>query len=447
MIVQPESLASSVRRTPRGASPASPAATVDEIAARPVAILPRVGASAEVTPEGVRRGDPDALAALCDRRGAAVLSYAEHVAPGAAGPVAAAAFSGFRATVAAQDEHAAIDPDALLLKAARRAAASRELRVGPTPVPGCITAADLVGWIEETLPRDEQEDFEEHVAGCTACVAQVARFEAAERAYEQPPDAPLPASIARLVVGALVTAAPVTARGGDAEAVRRAAEQEVCRVERQAPKRPVAPAATASAVLDRPATTALDRPSRSGEGTTSLLARARGHRATKAPRGTSAPRVRSRRRGPRRRLGFGASRSIALNSGPAGGSASVLPSDGGSAPVETLASAAPSQDAGAARVERERAGAAREQRASRTASMRRAATARRARAARQRRSAPQPPPPPPASRAQVARPPAPAPPPPPPPAPPPPATPPPAPQPPPPPPAPAGGQFTEGGET
>ena len=221
-----------------------------------MAILPRVGASAEVTPEGVRRGDPDALAALCDRRGAAVLSYAEHVAPGAAGPVAAAAFSGFRATVAAQDEHAAIDPDALLLKAARRAAASRELRVGPTPVPGCITAADLVGWIEETLPRDEQEDFEEHVAGCTACVAQVARFEAAERAYEQPPDAPLPASIARLVVGALVTAAPVTARGGDAEAVRRAAEQEVCRVERQAPKRPVAPAATASAVLDRPATTA-----------------------------------------------------------------------------------------------------------------------------------------------------------------------------------------------
>jgi len=163
-----------------------------------VAILPRVGASAEVTPEGVRRGDPDALAALCDRRGAAVLSYAEHVAPGAAGPVAAAAFSRFRATVAAQYEHAAIDPDALLLKAARRAAASRELRVGPTPVPGCITAADLVGWIEETLPRGEQEDFEEHVAGCTACVAQVARFEAAERAYEQPPDAPLPASIARL---------------------------------------------------------------------------------------------------------------------------------------------------------------------------------------------------------------------------------------------------------
>ena len=425
-----------------------------------MAILPRVGASAEVTPEGVRRGDPDALAALCDRRGAAVLSYAEHVAPGAAGPVAAAAFSGFRATVAAQDEHAAIDPDALLLKAARRAAASRELRVGPTPVPGCITAADLVGWIEETLPRDEQEDFEEHVAGCTACVAQVARFEAAERAYEQPPDAPLPASIARLVVGALVTAAPVTARGGDAEAVRRAAEQEVCRVERQAPKRPVAPAATASAVLDRPATTALDRPSRSGEGTTSPTARALVDRATKAPRGTSAPRARSRRRGPRRRLGFGASRSIALStlvalavgaatltslkSGPAGGSASVLPSDGGSAPVETLASAAPSQDAGAARVERERAGAAREQRASRTASRRRAATARRARAARQRRSAPQPPPPPPASRAQVARPPAPAPPPPPPPAPPPPATPPPAPQP---PPAPAGGQFTDGGET
>jgi hypothetical protein len=43
-----------------------------------------------VTPVGVRDGDPDALAGLCDRRGPAVLAYCEVVAGAQAAAVAAA---------------------------------------------------------------------------------------------------------------------------------------------------------------------------------------------------------------------------------------------------------------------------------------------------------------------------------------------------------------------
>ena len=55
----------------------------------------------------------------------------------------------------------------------------------------------------------------------------IARFEAAERAYQHPPQAALPADVARLIVRALVAAAPVTACGGDVAEARAAAEQIV----------------------------------------------------------------------------------------------------------------------------------------------------------------------------------------------------------------------------
>ncbi|HEV2777134.1 MAG TPA: hypothetical protein VGV90_16205, partial [Solirubrobacteraceae bacterium] len=182
----------------------------------------------EVTAGGIRSGEPEALAGLCKRRGGAVLVYSEHVAPGQAGHAAADAFAQFRARVATADE-SSLDAESILLSATRHAAAARgaSSRRGADGYSECPAAALLVGWIEDTLPAAEREHFEQHVVSCSACVDAVARFEAAERAYEHPPEAPLPASIARQIVGALVAAAPVTALDGDVAAVREAAEKGV----------------------------------------------------------------------------------------------------------------------------------------------------------------------------------------------------------------------------
>src|SRR5437660_1569992 len=82
--------------------------------------------TAAVTPAGVRDGDPAALAALTERRGSAVLAYAERVAgPELAVDAAAEAFARFRAAVVAVDDPLSIDPEALLLHVTRRAAAGR----------------------------------------------------------------------------------------------------------------------------------------------------------------------------------------------------------------------------------------------------------------------------------------------------------------------------------
>ncbi|MEJ7786918.1 MAG: hypothetical protein WKF96_19125, partial [Solirubrobacteraceae bacterium] len=77
---------------------------------------------AAITPQGVRDGDPAVLAALATRRGPAVLAFAgEVVEPSYVVRAAADAFARFRAEVA--DPAGSVDahPDALLLRAARRA--------------------------------------------------------------------------------------------------------------------------------------------------------------------------------------------------------------------------------------------------------------------------------------------------------------------------------------
>ena len=48
------------------------------------------GHAGAVTPEGVRAGDPAALAALCERRGGAVLAYCREVCDPGDAPLAAA---------------------------------------------------------------------------------------------------------------------------------------------------------------------------------------------------------------------------------------------------------------------------------------------------------------------------------------------------------------------
>ena len=69
--------------------------------------------AAAVTPEGVRAGDPAALAALVERRGAGVLAYAREVSDPSVAPLAAAeALARFRAAVVASATRPTWTPNA-----------------------------------------------------------------------------------------------------------------------------------------------------------------------------------------------------------------------------------------------------------------------------------------------------------------------------------------------
>lgn len=397
----------------------------------------------EVTAGGIRSGEPEALAGLCKRRGGAVLVYSEHVAaPGQAGHAAADAFGRFRAQIVAADDPS-LDAEALLLSATRYAAAARGAfaGTGADEHAECPSATLLVGWIEDTLSTPEREYFEQHVVGCSACVEAVARFEAAERAYEHPPEAPLPASIARLIVGALVQAAPVTALNGDLTAVREAAEKGVV-ADAPPPNRAATyPAAATAIASDRangapqPAETldgssppsprrtpAITAPSALASGVSRVLSQGKGTGSAMAERAhVLAERGRHAvRRGPRfdaRRPGFGQGmdrtrvRAIAVAgvlalvvavvvllpggsstpsdetaSSAAGGSPAA--DGGGATPAEPAVATPTKAERDAAKAEREaearRSAAAREEREARA---RRAASRRRAAAADRRRRA------------------------------------------------------------
>src|SRR6476619_3773095 len=89
----------------------------DSRAAREYGVQP---VSAAVTPLGVRDGDPDAVAALIRRRGAAVLGYCEEVAaPGAAVDAASEAFADFRSAVAGAPDISELDAEGELVRAVR----------------------------------------------------------------------------------------------------------------------------------------------------------------------------------------------------------------------------------------------------------------------------------------------------------------------------------------
>src|SRR5213592_4994079 len=95
--------------------------------------------TAAVTAQGIRDGDRVALGALVARRGAAVLAYCERVAaPGRALEAAGEAFARFRREVVAAPEPRALDPEALLLRGTRRAAAARAPR--PAEARGTLAA-------------------------------------------------------------------------------------------------------------------------------------------------------------------------------------------------------------------------------------------------------------------------------------------------------------------
>src|SRR3954467_7102592 len=84
---------------------------------------------AAVTAQGIRDGERAALTALVERRGAAVLAYCDHLAaPDRALEAAGEAFAAFRRDVRTAEDPISLDPEALLRRATRRAAAARAPR-------------------------------------------------------------------------------------------------------------------------------------------------------------------------------------------------------------------------------------------------------------------------------------------------------------------------------
>jgi hypothetical protein len=158
----------------------------------------------------VRDGDPAALAALCDRRGPAVLAYCHHVAGDAFSVAAAAeAFGQFRAAVVVAADPASVNPEALLVNATRQAAARHAAIVAPgicSHVPVLLASR-----ADRSISLANLDRLEEHLATCWTCRAPVSRFEAAERAYRDPPSTPVEPEAAAVIVAALTAAAPVRA--------------------------------------------------------------------------------------------------------------------------------------------------------------------------------------------------------------------------------------------
>jgi hypothetical protein len=156
----------------------------------------------------VRDGDPDALAGLCERRGPAVVAYCRIVAGDTAAATAAAeAFARFRAAVVAAEDPASLNPEALLVNATRHAAADHASVVASglcAEVPGLLAAR-----ADRSISPANVEFLQGHLDVCWTCRAPVARFEAAERAYRDPPDDAVPPDAARVIVAALAAAAPV----------------------------------------------------------------------------------------------------------------------------------------------------------------------------------------------------------------------------------------------
>jgi hypothetical protein len=179
------------------------------------------GQAVAVTPQGVREGDPAALAALCERRGGAVLAYAREVcAPADAPGAGAEALARFRAAVWASGDAADLDPERLLLAATRHAAAAcarrpteagaarRILRRDHTDVCAQIPAL-VVARAEGLLGDADQDRLARHLDRCSACRETEAGFRRAERAYGSTAHVELDSATVAQFLGALAEAAPV----------------------------------------------------------------------------------------------------------------------------------------------------------------------------------------------------------------------------------------------
>jgi hypothetical protein len=191
-----------------------------------------------VTPAGVRAGEPAALAALCERRGAAVFAYCREVCSAQDAPLAAAeALARFRAAVWASGDAADLDPERLLLSATRHASAARArpsgegaggarriLGRGSTDACGRMPSL-IVARAENLLGSADLDRLSRHLDRCSACRATEAAFRRAERAYVATAHAPLDSATTALLLAALTEAAPVQAESAAPEATEPEAAQ------------------------------------------------------------------------------------------------------------------------------------------------------------------------------------------------------------------------------
>src|SRR4051794_20901629 len=164
--------------------------------------------SAAVTPLGVRDGDPDAVAALIRRRGAAVLGYCEEVAaPGESVAAASEALGGFRDAVAGAPDVASFDAEGQLVRATRFAAANRAPQTGRgAPMVPTLLAARAEG----DLGPDDEERLTRLLARSNEARTSADRMRRGEAAYTDPAAA-LPPRAAGPMVAALAAGAAIPA--------------------------------------------------------------------------------------------------------------------------------------------------------------------------------------------------------------------------------------------
>jgi hypothetical protein len=179
------------------------------------------GQAGAITPQGVRAGDPAALAALCERRGGAVLAYCREVCePADAAAAAAEALARFRAAVWAAGDASELQPETLLLGATRHAAAAAARRpaeprttrriVGRAHTEVCTQVpALIVARAESLLGAADQDRLARHLERCASCRETEAAFRRAERAYAGSTHPPLDSATTALLLGALAEAAPL----------------------------------------------------------------------------------------------------------------------------------------------------------------------------------------------------------------------------------------------
>jgi len=230
-----------------------------------------VNVAAHITPPKLRSGEPAALAALCDRRGAAVFAYCERAAgPEAAVAAAADAFAQFRRAIMPAGALTGKDhADTLLRSATRRCAlvhaeaASAGRREGNEGTDECDgQEAALLVYVEDAFAPAEREVVATHVAKCGTCAARLQRLQDAEAAFNVKPGTPLPVPVVREILTALVQAAPVAAHGGDESAVRDEALRLLAERASPGPAPPEIPPEPSTTPLVAPQASVPPRPTR-----------------------------------------------------------------------------------------------------------------------------------------------------------------------------------------
>lgn len=178
--------------------------------------------TAAVTPEGVRDGNPAAIAGLIARRGGAVLAYCAVVCPhDLAERAAAEAFARFRAAVVAADDPYDVHPEQELLRATRQSAAWLARTTPPAPSLGRLLRRKedpvqqvptlLVARAESELSPADQQRLTQLLDRSPEARDVQSAFRRAEQAYRDDATPDLEPTTHAILAAAMAAAAPVAA--------------------------------------------------------------------------------------------------------------------------------------------------------------------------------------------------------------------------------------------